>query len=57
MTNPEFFKDVTEEKLNDLLMGDNNVPCPMIKDRLKVLHGDVLCLQYVFLKEEKMTIC
>ena len=57
MTNPKFFKDVTEEKLNNLLMGDNNVPCPMIKDRLKVLHGDVLCLQYVFLKEEKMTIC
>lgn len=38
LTNPEFFKDVTEEKLNDLLMGDNNVPCPMIKERLKVLH-------------------
>ena len=39
LISPEYYKDVTEDKLNSLLMGDNGVPCPMIKERVEILHG------------------
>lgn len=38
LVSPEYFKDVTDDKLNSLLMGDNGVPCPMIKERVEILH-------------------
>lgn len=37
LTSPQYFKDVTREKLDALLKGDNGVPCPMIEDRVMVL--------------------
>jgi hypothetical protein len=38
LTEPKFYGDITEDKLNEYLMGDDNIPCPMIKERVKCLH-------------------
>ena len=39
LTSPDFYADITEEKLNGFLMGDQQVPCPLIKERVQCLHG------------------
>jgi len=48
LTDPEFFKDITEEKLDAYLMGQDNVPCPMIPERVRVLRevSEVLISKY-----------
>eukprot|EP00088_Acartia_fossae_P049200 TRINITY_DN5406_c0_g2_i3.p1 TRINITY_DN5406_c0_g2~~TRINITY_DN5406_c0_g2_i3.p1 ORF type:complete len:340 (+),score=51.08 TRINITY_DN5406_c0_g2_i3:37-1056(+) len=48
LTKPEFFKSISEERLNELLMGDGGVPIPLLADRVKCLHevGTVLCDKY-----------
>lgn len=38
LTDPEFYGKITEEDLNKYFMGDNDIPCPMIKERVECLH-------------------
>ena len=39
LTDPKFYGKITEGDLNRYFMGDNDVPCPMIKQRVQCLHG------------------
>ena len=39
LTDPKFYKEITKSQLNEYLMGDSSVPCPMIEERVKCLHG------------------
>jgi len=38
LTTPTYYATITEEKLNSFLMGDDQVPCPLIKERVACLH-------------------
>ena len=38
LTTPTYYAAITEEKLNSFLMGDDQVPCPLIKERVACLH-------------------
>ena len=38
LTDPAFYKDISEEKLSECLRGDDGVDCPMIKERVECLH-------------------
>ena len=42
LTKPEFYKNVTEEKLNELLMGDGGIPIPLLKERVNCLHEVII---------------
>jgi len=44
MTDPKFFKDISEKELGKLLMGDNGVDIPLLQKRVECLHevGKVL---------------
>ena len=42
LTKPEFYKNVTEEKLNELLMGDDEIPIPLLKERVNCLHEVII---------------
>ena len=48
LTSPQFYGSITKEKLNEYLIGDKNIPCPMIEERVKCLHeiADVLTKKY-----------
>jgi len=48
LTKPEFYKNITEEKLNELLMGDGGIPIPLLQERVNCLHevGSILCAEY-----------
>ena len=39
LTDPKFYREITKSQLNEYLMGDSSVPCPMIEERVKCLHG------------------
>jgi len=39
LTDPKFYKEITKSQLDEYLMGDSSVPCPMIEERVKCLHG------------------
>jgi hypothetical protein len=39
LTSPDFYGKISVEKLNDYLIGDEGVPCPLLKERLRCLHG------------------
>ena len=39
LTDPDFYGDVTAETLNEYLMGDGGIPCPMIEERVRCLKG------------------
>ena len=39
MTDPDFYGKVSKEELNTYLMGDDNVPIPMLEERVRCLHG------------------
>lgn len=41
LTDPKFYENISEDDLNKHLMGDDNIPCPMIKERVKCLHGEL----------------
>ena len=41
LINPEFYAKVDEEKLDEYLKGDNEVSCPLIKERVQCLNGKV----------------
>ena len=38
LTTPSYYGKITEEKLDSFLMGDDMVPCPLIKERVSCLH-------------------
>jgi len=38
LTAPSFYATITKEKLDSFLMGDDSVPCPLIKERVACLH-------------------
>ena len=38
LTDPKFYGKISEGELDQLFMGDDNVPCPMIKQRVHCLH-------------------
>ena len=38
LTTPSYYRTITEEQLNSYLMGDDLVPCPLIKERVACLH-------------------
>ena len=40
LTSPSFYGQIDEESLNKFLMADDDVPCPLIKERLQCLHGE-----------------
>ena len=44
LTTPTFYANLTENQLSTFLMGDNQVVCPLIKERVSCLHeiGEVL---------------
>ena len=48
LTSPEFYKDISEERLNELLMGDNGIPIPLLKERLTCLHEVQLLVKINF---------
>ncbi len=48
LTSPDFYGKISEEKLNEYLIGDNGVPCPLLKDRLRCLHGTLKNLSITF---------
>ena len=41
LTDSKFYENISEDDLNKHLMGDDNIPCPMIKERVKCLHGEL----------------
>ena len=45
LTDPKFYKEITKSQLNEYLMGDSSVPCPMIEERVKCLHGNLNLLK------------
>ena len=38
LTDPEFYGKITETDLDKYFIGDDNVSCPMIKQRVDCLH-------------------
>ena len=53
ITSPKFYRDVDEKVLNDLLMGEQGVPIPLLKQRVECLHevsSDVLSIYTYVLK-------
>ena len=48
LTDPDFYGKISEEDLEKYLMGDDNVSCPMIKERVSCLHeiGSILKEKY-----------
>ena len=38
LTDPKYFVDIKEETLGDLLVGDGNVPIPLLPQRVECLH-------------------
>ena len=48
LTSPTFYRTISEEQLNLYLMGDNGIPCPLIKERVECLHeiGNILNQKY-----------
>ena len=38
LTDPGFYGKITEEELEKYFIGDDNVSCPMIKQRVECLH-------------------
>ena len=44
LTNPKFYNTLNEEELGKYLMGKNDVPCPMVSERLRVLKGMLINL-------------
>ena len=38
ITDPEYYADMTEEKLNSLLMGEDGVPCTSVGERVRCLR-------------------
>jgi len=48
ITSPKFYRDVDEKVLNDLLMGEQGVPIPLLKQRVECLHevGSIVCDKY-----------
>ncbi len=40
LTDPSAFGEVGERDLNSYLMGDEAVPCPMVKERFECLQGN-----------------
>ena len=39
LVDPEFYANITAETLGKALLGDDDVPCPMIQQRVQCLHG------------------
>ena len=48
LTRPSFYSIITEDQLNAFLMGDHEVECPLIKERVSCLHeiAEVLNQKY-----------
>jgi hypothetical protein len=44
LTSPEFYGKLTLERLNDFLIGDDGIPCPLLKERLECLHGIIIVI-------------
>ena len=44
LTDPQFYADITEDKLNRFLMGEDGVPCALVGERVRCLRevADVL---------------
>ena len=44
LTDPQFYGNITEDKLNELLMGEGGVPCALVGERARCLRevSDVL---------------
>ena len=38
LTDPGFYGKITEDELDKYFIGDDNVSCPMIKQRVECLH-------------------
>lgn len=38
LDDPKFYGHISQQKLNEYLMGDNDVPCPLIEQRVACLH-------------------
>ena len=50
LTKPEFYKNITEEKLNELLMGDGGIPIPLLQERVNCLHEVMIKVIYATLE-------
>ena len=48
LVKPTFYANIDEAKLDEILKGENGIPCPLVKERVHCLRGDLICKQCSF---------